>query len=383
MRDRVRAQLFDAALALLMLVVALPQHVRLQHDAPRWHAGLALVLLHTLPLAARRRLPLVVHGVSVAAAFGYLALGFPTVGLGLAVLVVVYTTAALRPRRESLAALAVTVALLAAAPGLDMDAGTAAGNLLVLLAAWALGDAARQRAERAVAAREEAARRAVADERLRIARELHDVVAHTLGVVAVQAGAARLVVADDPERAAAALDTIETTTRGALAEMRTLLGVLRADGEGAALAPQPGLAGLTVLVAQVADAGVPVRLSVEGEQRPLPPGLEVSAYRIVQEALTNVIRHADRAPATVVVRYAADRLEVEVTDEGPGPAATPAPGHGIVGMRERVAVYGGTLVAEPRPGGGFRVAASFSLAEGGRDAAAPAGGRGVRVGDAP
>ena len=212
-------------------------------------------------------------------------------------------------------------------------------------------------------ARIELADRAVADERLRIARELHDVVAHTMSVVAVHAGTGRMVADEDPAAARQALATIETTTRAALVEMRRMLGVLRgSDSEQPVTrAPAPGLGNLDALVADVVASGVIVEVRVEGDRTGVPAGVDLAAYRIVQEALTNVIKHAGRVRATVTVRYTDDAVTVEVDDEGAAghdsPSVPSATGHGLVGMRERVAMYDGDLDVGPGPIGGFHVAA--------------------------
>jgi signal transduction histidine kinase len=207
---------------------------------------------------------------------------------------------------------------------------------------------------------------------LRIARELHDVVAHTLSVIAVHAGTGRMVADDDPAAARQALATIETATRSALVEMRRLLGVLRgSDGDQEdGRAPAPGLGELDALVADVVKSGVTVEVRVEGDRPDVPAGIDLSAYRIVQEALTNVMKHAGRAKATVVVRYSDDAVTVEVDDEGPGrpgragTLSLPSTGgHGLGGMRERVAMYNGDLVVGPRPTGGFRVVARLPFGE--------------------
>jgi signal transduction histidine kinase len=251
-------------------------------------------------------------------------------------------------------------------------------------------------AERVERERDLRARRAVADERLRIARELHDVVAHNLSVVVVHAQALRSVVNRDPERALSLASSIEETGREALEEMRHLLGVLRAsDGAGPGeadvdadaddagpldpgpldrapldrgpLDPQPGLDALEGLVAQVRRAGLTVTLTTSGEPRRLPPAIELSAYRIVQEALTNVLKHAGPARAAVAVGYQDDTLVLDVTDDGRGAAAgldhpaVPGSGHGLVGMRERVALFGGQLSTGPRAGGGFGVRARIPV----------------------
>jgi signal transduction histidine kinase len=263
-------------------------------------------------------------------------------------------------------------------------------NVLSAVAAFAVGDNVRRRRLRVTELAERAERleherfleanQAVAAERARIARELHDVVAHSLSVMVVQAGAARRLLAQDAERAAGALITVEDTGRGALVEMRRLLGLLR-EGSEAERAPQPGMAGLADLVA--ADPTLPVHLRVEGTPVELPPGIELSAFRIVQEALTNVRKHAGPADVEVVVRYGAFAVEIEVADDGRGAstllasagpgaatghagASTPGPnggagGVGRVGLRERVALCGGHLQAGPRPGGGWLVRASLPL----------------------
>ena len=212
----------------------------------------------------------------------------------------------------------------------------------------------------------EQARRAVVDERARIARELHDVVAHNVSVMVVQSGAARRTIERDPERAREVLTSVESTGRQALDEMRRLLGVLRTEDEATDLrAPQPSVSHLDALVAQVCDAGLPVKLVVEGEPRPLSSGVDMSAYRIVQEALTNSLKHAGPAHAHVRVCFGDNDLRLEVTDDGRGiiadDPATNGGGHGLVGMRERVALFGGRLEAGPRTGGGYIVTATLPL----------------------
>ncbi|HEX2088253.1 MAG TPA: histidine kinase [Solirubrobacteraceae bacterium] len=245
-------------------------------------------------------------------------------------------------------------------------------------AAWGAGRAIQHRtrltaelheaALRADEDREAQAARAVADERRRIAREMHDVVAHSVSVMVVQAGGARRILERDPQRAVEAAELIERTGRSALLEMRRLLGVFGTRaGEPAATAPQPTLDELTALVARARSAGLPVDVRVEGERRPLPAGAEAAVYRVVQEALTNALKHAGSAPTEVVLRWQDEALEVVVADRGRARAAgaasasLPGAGHGIVGMRERVKVYGGSLSALPEPGGGFVVRARIPL----------------------
>jgi signal transduction histidine kinase len=205
------------------------------------------------------------------------------------------------------------------------------------------------------------ARVAVAEERVRIAREMHDVVGHGVSVMVVQAGAERLALGEERPATREALLAIERTGREALAEMSRLLGILRTEGDGLALAPRPSLAQVDALVKTVQDAGLPVDLHIEGEQIALSLGVDVSAYRIVQEALTNVVKHAGPAQAHVVVRYGGGEVEVEVTDDGHGPLDGNAAGYGLAGMRERVELHGGTLEAGKGNGGGFTVKARLPL----------------------
>jgi signal transduction histidine kinase len=208
--------------------------------------------------------------------------------------------------------------------------------------------------------RDVAAREAVVEERARIARELHDVIAHHVSMIVLQAGAERHALDGRESSARDVLGTIERTGRDALAETRRLLGMLR-EGGADPLSPQPGLADLDLLVSQVRDAGLPVQLHVEGDRRDLPVGLDLSAYRIVQEALTNALKHAGRATAAVRIRYHDDALELQIADDGASTPTRATGGHGLVGMRERVALYGGTFEARPRDGGGYLVRALLPI----------------------
>jgi signal transduction histidine kinase len=344
--------------------------------------GYALVLLHTLPLAARRRFPGTVLGICVASGLAIGGHFMPPSFLGPAILVAVYSVAAYGSRWVSLAGLTVAELGLAAVhtPGRfeEFEGLALVGFMGILATAWLLGHfahnyrayAARleERTAELERAREELARRAVTEERLRLARELHDVVAHAMSVIAVQSGVGAHVADSRPGEVGKALAAIEVTSRAALTELRRLLGVLRQDGDPqASLAPVPGLANLDVLLAEVAEAGLAVRLRVEGAPAPLPAGVDLSAYRIVQEALTNVIKHAGPAHAQVTIRYRDQEVAVEVIDDGRGVAAVAGDGgkgtgHGLIGMAERVAAFGGDLEVGPRPGGGFRVAARLPLA---------------------
>jgi signal transduction histidine kinase len=254
-------------------------------------------------------------------------------------------------------------------------------GMLFLLAGRAVRSRSRLTAElheaavRAGEAREAEAERAVADERRRIAREMHDVVAHSVSMMVVQAGGARRILERDPARAVAAAELIEHTGREALAEMRALLGVLHAE-EHADYAPQPTLLELESLVERARVAGVPVAVTIDGARRELPAGLDLAAYRVVQEALTNVVKHAGGAPTDVSVHYRDDAVEVRIADRGNGSLRTRlgGSGHGLVGMRERVRVFGGELHAGSRRGGGFEVHVVLPL-EGEEDAALTSGAR--------
>jgi signal transduction histidine kinase len=288
----------------------------------------------------------------------------------------VYAVVVTSGRRTALAAVGAAVAVIevgafAAAGGAD-GSGVLATPALAAVA-WLAAENVRARrvytqgvAERAAEREREQARRASAEERVRIARELHDVIAHAMSIIAVRSGVARMVLDVRPDEAREALGIIEGTSRQALAEMRLLVGVLRDADAGdlqADRGPAPGLASLPGLVTQIDQAGVSVGVHVEGEPRALAPGVDLSAYRIVQEALTNVVRHAAPATAELTLRYLPGEVVIEVTDNGRAHLHAPSParagdgaGHGIAGMRERVAVYGGKLVAEPTASG-FRVLA--------------------------
>jgi signal transduction histidine kinase len=255
-----------------------------------------------------------------------------------------------------------------------------AGDLILIPSVFALGwlggfafrerdvqaAAAEERAVHAEHEREAAARVAVAEERARIARELHDIVAHALSVMVLQVGAVRHKLSELPAEDREALEDVERAGRTALAEMRRLLGAMRERGREAELEPQPGLDNLGALVERVRSAGLPVRLQVEGEPLPLPRALDLSAYRIVQEGLTNVLKHAGASYAEVVVRHRPDALQIEVRDDGRGPADDGSVGHGLVGIRERVNLYDGEMTAGAPNGGGFVLSASLRLKGQGR-----------------
>ena len=241
------------------------------------------------------------------------------------------------------------------------------------VAAWIAGYALHQRSEQVEAAevraaraeseREAAARVAVAEERSRIARELHDIVAHAVSVMVLQVGAVRHKLPESMAEDSDALRRVERAGRTALAEMRRLLAAMRPDGDEAELVPQPGLDGLDTLLAEVGRAGLPVELHLEGDPYPLPRGLDLSAYRIVQEGLTNVLKHAGASDADVIVRYRSDEVEIEVRDNGNGRSSGDGLGHGLVGIRERVKIYGGEMSARAEPEGGFVLSTRLPVVE--------------------
>jgi signal transduction histidine kinase len=329
-----------------------------------------LILLASVALLARRRHPVAVLAVTVAVTVAYLALGYPYGPVFLTVWIAVYTLAAAPHRRlpavvaAVAAALVVLVAADVALTGREALLGELPGIVAVwtvqLLAPLWLGWAVRVRRERAA----EEVRRRVDEERLRLARELHDVVAHTIAVINFQAGVAVHVLDRRPQQARTALVAIKQASSEALQELRATLGVLRQLGEqGGSRAPLPGLAQLDALVA---GAGRPVEVTVEGERVELPLAVDLACYRIVQEALTNVARHAGPAGARVRLAFGTGEVVVEVTDDGKGVAAGAHPdggGHGIAGMRERAVALGGELVAGPRPEGGFCVRARLPLGD--------------------
>lgn len=316
-----------------------------------------LVVLSTLPYVVRRRYPLPVLIVSSTGVVALLLRELDPGGLSTVIAFGAYTVAAHRPSREvTLAAayLAGCLVVLLLSDNPDLRAGELAAVGAVFGAALALGVAMRSRGrEQALAAQQ-----AAADERLRIAQEVHDVVAHSLGVIAVQAGVGMHVLDQDPEEARRALTHISETSRSSLSEIRRLLGVIRSGD--ASYAPAPGPGDLPALADQVAAAGLAVELRVDDAVGEVPPGVGLAAYRIVQEALTNALRHARADAATVSLAATDGCLRITVVDDGRGPAAGGRPGgHGLVGMRERAAVYGGTVDAGPGPGGGFVVTATL------------------------
>jgi signal transduction histidine kinase len=349
--------------------------------------GYALLAAGPAALAARRR-PLPLLAFVLAVTIAYYALGYPFGPVFLA-LIVAFFTAVTRGRRLGAWLLAgaglvlwyslQTLAGWGPPPG-AIHVALVAGWLLVVLTLAEIARAGRQRAVEAEQARRQESRRRADEERLRIARELHDVVAHNISLINVQAGVALHLIDERPEQARTALAAIKQASNEALGELRSVLDVLRQVDEASPRAPTAGLASLDDLVARAATAGLAVRTRVEGEPRPLPAGVDLAAFRIVQEALTNVARHAGKASATVRVAYGDADLTVQVDDDGRGSGGgTSGGGNGIPGMRERAAALGGVLRAGPRPGGGFQVLASLPIDGDGRpvepDGAAPPASR--------
>ena len=330
-----------------------------------------LLAAATVPLYVRRYRPLPVLLLVLGAAWVQFQLGGAVFQPWFAVLLALYAVAAHGRQWEALVGAAVTAVEVLTVDIPKLISGDPVDEVLpawfVLAGTWGLGrwirhrrretEALRTRA--AVAERDSAeqAAQAVADERARIARELHDLVAHSMGVIVIQSQAGQRALDDRPDLARGALASIENAGRQGLAEMRRLLGLLTGTGEGT-VAPQPSLAGLDELVGRVRAAGTPVELVVEGDLTALPAGVDLAAYRIVQEALTNVLKHAGPATVRVVVRARCGAVDLEVCDDGRGPTSPGSgSGHGLVGMRERAALYGGSVETGGLPGGGYRVRA--------------------------
>lgn len=401
-RLKIHPTVADGLLALLLIMPGLWE-VAFARPLPGFHHGdvrnAVLVVAITATLTFRQRTPftvllLVVAGNALIAVLHY----SPTVAEVLAYLIAVYSVAAHRALAVSVTggaiALIVFGVLLLTLPGpnkTSQDVVSFMVNVLLVVGVWWLGRNTRlrrayeaelrHRAERLERARDLDARTARVEERSRIARELHDVVAHHVSVMTVQAGAARRIIDRSPDTAREAMATIEETGRTALSEMRRIVGVLRTErdaeqGAPADLAPQPGIHDVGELIDNVRETGLSVQLWVEGEPRTLPPGVNLAAYRLIQEALTNTLKHAGpQARAWVRINYAPRELTVQIEDDGRGVAAAlataaaaegepgggTAAGHGMVGMHERVALYGGQLRIGPRIGGGFEVRARFPV----------------------
>lgn len=382
----------DTVLAVALLVVGVITVFSQELDdgmtEPTAASAVTIVVV-TAPVAVRRRLPLLAVSLASAGILAHIGADWPEGSLPLTAMLLTYSVAAYDTPRAAgagLCAVYATLIVLAFTDAPGLDAVGIVGNMAIFTVWWVIGIALRARRdtleaqvraaeERANVERQSAAR-ALAEERLRIAQELHDVVAHSMSVIAVQAGVGAHVLTDRPEQARAALEAISATSRGTLTEMRRLLGVLRNDEGERSDVPAPGLRDLPSLVDDVRKAGVPVSLTVtgapdypdDGTTECAHAGVELSAYRVVQEALTNVIKHAG-APSKVdvMIRYLPGGLDVEVADDGRGAvaySATPG-GHGLLGMRERVELWGGDLSAGPAEGGGYRVRAHLSFGDDG------------------
>jgi signal transduction histidine kinase len=370
---------FDAVLVagigISIAVAVSGQHTKNGPDGPVW-SDVILSIAYVVPFFFRRRYPfgsLVAVGVIISTVSfidtGLINAEFVAFMSGIAV---AFMFGMMKDRTQAVAGAALLVGTIAI---IAHNQGDHPGDfffpLIVFGVAWIAGfalgqkfrevDEAKERATRLEREREEQARLAVAEERARIARELHDIVGHSVSVMTVQAAGVRSLLRPDQEREREALLIVEQTGREALAEMRRLVGVLRRPEEAPALAPQPSLEHVERLVAQAREAGLPVELRVEGEPVQLPAGLDLTAYRLVQEGLTNAIKHARAEHAEVVVRYRDGQVELTVVDDGRGDGEGEKGGNGLVGMRERVSVYGGELDAGPRPEGGYKLHATLPL----------------------
>ena len=394
-----RAATHDTLLALLVTVMQVQGTVaRVAAEgatrplADLGDLGYALLVVSGLAVAVRRRRPVPVFAVTALASLAYYGLGFPDGPGWLALFVSLYTLVAYGDGRRSLVIAGAGISVLAAVwlyTAADIEPRAAIGWVFFRVGASvmsaALGESVRsrrviaadaeKRAELAERTREEEARARVDAERLRIAREVHDTVAHAVAIINVQSGVTAHVLDKRPEQAREALRTIEQTSSRALREMRAVLGVLRDDGDGRA--PHPGLDQIAELTAKAREAGLDVTLEASPPAAPLPSAVGNAAYRILQESVTNVIRHVGPTRVTVALTPGTDALEIRVTDEGRrtangGATAPGGPGHGILGMRERCRLLGGEFDAGPTPGGGFEVTARLPLAPTGpRREAAP------------
>jgi signal transduction histidine kinase len=368
-----RDYLFEA----LALVAVVLTQIEIWRSLDENHLRLAGIALFTAgSLLLRRSAP---FAVPIAVAAGTIAFtlldpsaAYDTESMFLVLILAAWVAGSLPDVRRAVIALGALLAsswlVFLRAP--DVPATELIWVSIPICGTFVLSAAASRHSERARLAEERArrmeqeARQAVEEERGRITRELHDVLAHSVSVMTVQASAVRRLLKPEQEREREALMTVEETGRQALAEMRRLLGIMRTESERPALAPQPGLGTLPQLVEQVRQSGLPVELTVEGTPVKLPAGVDLSAYRIVQEALTNTLRHAGPAHAWVAVRYEGEDVEIEVANDGVSDSVNDGGGHGLVGMRERVALCGGELRSGPRPGGGFKISARLPVAGG-------------------
>jgi signal transduction histidine kinase len=376
----------DVLIALLLIAAMLEVLVgRHSHspDAPRttlWFVLPAIAIL-VLPILARRRVPFA-PGAHWLLAAGIAFVDWRLIPFAISIFVVGLVAAFLLGNLRDPVQAGIGLALVIGGPATVVYKipGHSTAELIFIplefAIAWVAGFALRERAEQAEAAegraaqaereRDVAARIAVAEERVRIARELHDIVAHAVSVMVLQVGAVRHKLPDALVEDSDALRNVEQAGRTALAEMRGLLAAMRRDGDEAELTPQPGLDGLDSLLEEIGRAGLPVQLHVDGEPVALPRGIDLSAYRIVQEGLTNALKHAHASNADVTVRYRSDELQLEVRDNGQGTSTSDGLGHGLVGVRERVRIYGGEMTAGTAPQGGFVLSTRLPLSSGNR-----------------
>ena len=381
--DREHPGALDSLLASLLFVGAVVSAaIPGPHDRAPGPTLYVLLALGAVPYAWRRRAPLATLVTASIPVIAMTSLGYSAAVIGSGLFLAAYTVAAWSRTRVVAVATGFVVALIAAVMLVSpepLQFGELATNAALFIGALALGRSThdrrrtvallRERAELAERAQAEEAGRAVSDERLRIAQELHDVLAHSLGVIALQAGVGAHIIDTDPVEAKATLVAVAQRSRTALTEVRRILGALREKDDDAGYSPMPGLDAVDLLAAELTQAGLPVQVRVEGDRGNIPAALDLTAYRLVQESLTNVVKHAGPAHAQVTVRYQLDAVTIEVVDDGHPAAAAPDqenPGHGQLGMRERVAVFGGSLTAGTRSGGGYIVSARLPYVAGER-----------------
>jgi signal transduction histidine kinase len=373
-RSLVPTVILDALLACALLAIMFWSAHWLGQVPPR-HAidvpARVLMAVVGVPIAVRRLWPIQVLGVITAGLVAYLALDYPYGPVFFPFLIAMYTVASALPLRQALIAGLVAMAAVMVPEAATLsrtDVLASAASLLFVhtwfAAPWVIGAVVRLHRDGVERDREEAGQRRAYEERLRVARDVHDVVGHSLAVINMQAGVALHVLDRRPEQARVALDAIRQSSKDALDELRGTLAVFRRTEPEATRRPAAGLAQLDSVIANVTESGRRVDLEVSGERRPLPAAVDLAAYRIVQESLTNVVRHAGQASATVRIAYEPRQVTVEVTDDGRHAAPSPSGGHGIVGMRERATAVGGSLEAGPRPEGGFRVVARLPYRDG-------------------
>jgi signal transduction histidine kinase len=375
---------FDAFLALLITVLAVPMtsfaaHAQVGYHPMDWR-GYALTVAACVALVGRRRWPDATYLVCLALGLSYLGLDYAHGPAQFPLVVALYTLAVARPRLRSILAGLLATVMLAVVGGLTdphgwvntATIGAPGWTAAAVTLGWAVANRRayiaeiKDRADRAERSREEETRRAVDTERLRIARELHDVISHTMSMIYVQASAAVHVISEQPQEAARALVTIKTASKEGLRELRAILNVLRQADETDLHHPAPGLGQLDVLVSAANAAGMATTVSISGDPTPLPPTIDLAGYRIVQESLTNVLRHAGPTTVEISIGYRGDSLVIQVDDQGDGAAHenhSEGSRAGIMGMRERAVTLGGSLEAGPRADGGFRVRTQLPMAD--------------------